>query len=274
MGVNMMMACGVTVACVASLGFSCLYLTGTSTVTMTVMSTVWTVHTATLAVVLTCAAWIMHGEDKRRRRDLTSLQLPLHSPKFAATTTTTSTTGVPAAVTVRGQQTRMMAGFVPNTDYNVTGGLSRSERSSRGAGADERVVELAKPMGIILDEDGDGNCYISEIVPGSNAATSGKVKVGDVVVRCSAVFGNDLWSTRGVGLSRVQSAIKVRAGPTCTLALEDSKTVKAKVKQLFTKEREDEVRRREERKQAREIDMAAEIDEERKKAAKGWFGLF
>lgn len=29
---------------------------------------------------------------------------------------------------------------------------------------------------------------------------------------CSATFGNDMWSTRGVGLSRVLAAIRVRSG--------------------------------------------------------------
>ena len=29
---------------------------------------------------------------------------------------------------------------------------------------------------------------------------------------CSATFGNDMWSTRGVGLTRVLAAIRVRAG--------------------------------------------------------------
>ena len=30
---------------------------------------------------------------------------------------------------------------------------------------------------------------------------------------CSATFGDEMWSCRGVGLTRVLAAIKVRAGP-------------------------------------------------------------
>jgi hypothetical protein len=37
---------------------------------------------------------------------------------------------------------------------------------------------------------------------------------------CSATFGTQMWSTRGVGLTRVMAAIRVRAGNTVSLALE------------------------------------------------------
>ena len=37
---------------------------------------------------------------------------------------------------------------------------------------------------------------------------------------CSATFGDDMWSTRGVGLTRVLAAIRVRAGPTVKLVFE------------------------------------------------------
>jgi len=37
---------------------------------------------------------------------------------------------------------------------------------------------------------------------------------------CSATFGDELWSTRGVGLSRVLNAIKVRSGNTVKLVFE------------------------------------------------------
>jgi hypothetical protein len=39
------------------------------------------------------------------------------------------------------------------------------------------------------------------------------VKEGDIVTMCSATFGDEMWSTRGVGLSRVLAAIRVRSGP-------------------------------------------------------------
>ena len=37
---------------------------------------------------------------------------------------------------------------------------------------------------------------------------------------CSATFGDDMWSTRGVGLTRVLAAIRVRSGATVKLVFE------------------------------------------------------
>mmetsp|Transcript_14171 Transcript_14171/g.19915 ORF Transcript_14171/g.19915 Transcript_14171/m.19915 type:complete len:92 (+) Transcript_14171:654-929(+) len=45
---------------------------------------------------------------------------------------------------------------------------------------------------------------------------------------CSATFGDQMWSTRGVGLTRVLAAIRVRAGPTVKLVFEDAKEGKRK----------------------------------------------
>jgi hypothetical protein len=91
---------------------------------------------------------------------------------------------------------------------------------------------------------------------------------------CSATFGDDMWSCRGVGLARVLAAIRVRAGPTVSLVFESPGGYKNKkadtLKQL----------------QAREAAAAAaqlkkdallkelEQDEVRLKKGKGFFGLF
>ena len=80
--------------------------------------------------------------------------------------------------------------------------------------------ELKRPLGVVLEEDEKGNVYVETVAPLGNAARTGVVKKGDIVVMCSATFGDQLWSTRGCGLPRVLSAIKVRAGPTVTLVLE------------------------------------------------------
>jgi len=45
---------------------------------------------------------------------------------------------------------------------------------------------------------------------------------------CSATFGDDMWSTRGVGLTRVLAAIRVRAGPKVKLAIESPNQYKSK----------------------------------------------
>lgn len=48
----------------------------------------------------------------------------------------------------------------------------------------------------------------------------GLLKKGDIVVMCSATFGNEMWSTRGVGRDRVVKAIAVRSGDV-SLVLEE-----------------------------------------------------
>lgn len=92
--------------------------------------------------------------------------------------------------------------------------LLRFARQSRSAGSDDNVVELMKPLGLVLNQDDDNNVYVETVAPRGNAARTGKVKEGDYVTMCSATFGDQMWSTRGVGLSRVLAAIRVRAGPT------------------------------------------------------------
>jgi len=86
---------------------------------------------------------------------------------------------------------------------------ARANRETRKAGADDRMIELKKPMGLELDEDPDGNVFVKSIEPNGRAEKSGKVFVGDQVMMVSATFGDDLWSCEGVGLTRVLSCIKV-----------------------------------------------------------------
>ena len=82
----------------------------------------------------------------------------------------------------------------------------RWAKQSRTAGADENLVELKRPLGLVLDQDDDGNVFVQTVAPKGNAARTGLVKEGDIVTMCSATFGNDMWSTRGVGLTRVLAA--------------------------------------------------------------------
>jgi hypothetical protein len=68
-----------------------------------------------------------------------------------------------------------------------------------------------------------------------------QIKEGDLVTMCSATFGNDMWSTRGVGLTRVLAAIRVRSGATVKLVFENAKEgrTKAAVTQKQTKAMDD-----------------------------------
>merc|ERR1712176_765189 len=98
--------------------------------------------------------------------------------------------------------------------------LLRYSRAARSAGSEDNVVTLQRPLGLVLNQDNNGNVYVETVAPRGNAARSGKVKEGDIVTMCSATFGNDMWSTRGVGLTRVLAAIRVRAGPYVKLVFE------------------------------------------------------
>ncbi|KAL7557130.1 hypothetical protein ACA910_002414 [Epithemia clementina (nom. ined.)] len=115
----------------------------------------------------------------------------------------------------------------------------RWARQSRSAGAEDTVVELIRPLGLILKEDEYRNVYVETVAPKGNAARTGKVKEGDIVTMCSATFGDEMWSCRGVGLSRVLAAIRVRSGPV-RLVFESpkqyKKTVELTTKQIKAKE--------------------------------------
>ena len=99
---------------------------------------------------------------------------------------------------------------------------ARANREMRRASATDRVVELRKPMGMELDEDKDGNVFVKSIEKGGRADKSGMVFEGDYVTMVSATFGEDLWSCRNVGLTRVLSCIKVRNTKPVKLVLEAS----------------------------------------------------
>jgi len=151
--------------------------------------------------------------------------------------------------------------------------LMRESRSKRQAGVNDRVVELKRPLGIVLDQDESGNVYVQTLAPRGNAARTGLVKEGDVVTMCSATFGDQLWSTRGVGLTRVLAAIKVRAGATVTLVLENSKdtqraaTMSTKAAQAAADARA--------RAQAKRDKLLRELEDDEKRLKKGKFlGLF
>jgi C-terminal processing protease CtpA/Prc len=96
----------------------------------------------------------------------------------------------------------------------------KANRAMRSAGADDRVVELRMPLGMELDEDENGNVFVKSIEKNGRADKSGMVFVGDYVAMASATFGEDMWSCRGVGLSRVLSVIKMRNTKPVRLVLE------------------------------------------------------
>jgi C-terminal processing protease CtpA/Prc len=98
--------------------------------------------------------------------------------------------------------------------------FARANREIRRAGANDRIVELKKPMGMQLDEDKDGNVFVASIEKGGRAERSGVVFVGDYVRMVSATFGEDMWTCRNVGLTRVVSCINMRNTKPVRLVLE------------------------------------------------------
>ena len=151
--------------------------------------------------------------------------------------------------------------------------LLRWARASRSAGADDRVVELKRPLGLILEEDDDGNVYVETVAPRGNAARTGMVKEGDIVTMCSATFGDQMWSTRGVGLTRVLAAIRVRAGPTVKLVFESPNETAKKVKVTSKALKAAEEAR--ERAQSKKDELLAELERDEQRLKKGKFlGLF
>ena len=80
---------------------------------------------------------------------------------------------------------------------------------------------------------------------------------------CSATFGDEMWSTRGVGLARVMAAIRVRAGPTVKLVFENQSQYKKKrqltTQQIQAKEKAQEAA------QAKKDSLLVELEKDEKK---------
>jgi hypothetical protein len=96
-----------------------------------------------------------------------------------------------------------------------------SDRAKRSVNNEERYAIIQKPLGIVLEEAEDGMVCIAKISPNGNAAKSGfDIRVGDIIVAVSATFGDEVWSTRGVGLEMVLKSIKIRSGDFVTIVLE------------------------------------------------------
>ena len=54
--------------------------------------------------------------------------------------------------------------------------LLRFARQSRSAGSEDNVVELMRPLGLVLNQDDSGNVYVETVAPKGNAARTGKVR--------------------------------------------------------------------------------------------------
>jgi len=163
-----------------------------------------------------------------------------------------------------------MAGF--SEDFGWGQDVVRAqERKARFAEEGARVVEVAKPLGLVLEEDRNGDVFVAEVVKGGNGDISG-VLVGDRVAMVSATFGNDMWSTQGAGLSRTMKAIKVRVGNSCKLVLQNKaeKAKADKMTKMSAAKKVEEFKRQ----AAKKNELLAEVEGERKAAIGSGFGLF
>jgi C-terminal processing protease CtpA/Prc len=146
-------------------------------------------------------------------------------------------------------------------------------KASRTADANDNVVELMRPLGLVLKEDEYRNVYVETVAPRGNAARTGQISEGDYIVMCSATFGDDMWSTRGAGLSRVLQAIRVRSGSTVKLVVESRN--QAKTKQAVTLKQ---IQAREEAKQLaqqkKDLLLQELENDEKILNPKKFFGLF
>jgi hypothetical protein len=99
------------------------------------------------------------------------------------------------------------------------------------------------------------------------------VKEGDIVTMCSATFGDQMWSTRGVGLTRVLAAIRVRAGPRVKLVFESQTQYKKKA--ASSSKQQQAMKDAREAAQAKKDSLLSELEQDEKKLKKGKFlGLF
>ena len=90
---------------------------------------------------------------------------------------------------------------------------------------------------------------------------------------CSATFGDDMWSTRGVGLTRVLAAIRVRAGPTVKLVFESANQYEKRAAMSSKQAQAAEEARL--AAQAKKDQLLNELEKDEKRLKKGKFlGLF
>ena len=153
--------------------------------------------------------------------------------------------------------------------------FTRANRAARTAGADERSVELLQPLGLQLDEDKDGNVFVVSMEKNGRAEKSGKVFVGDRIAMASATFGDELWSCRGVGLTRVLSVIKMRNTKPVKLVLEAAnETEEKKRRAIAFAEMSEKEKIAKQKKDDELLNAMTQEDKDLVKKRKGFLGLW
>jgi len=104
--------------------------------------------------------------------------------------------------------------FVPKEDADDV----LSQRT--GDNVDGRVIECDIPLGVEFEEKDNGNIFVKDVDPQSNAYDQG-VRPGAQLVMISATFGEEMWPTRNCGMTQFRTVLASRFGPTIKLALEN-----------------------------------------------------
>ena len=74
--------------------------------------------------------------------------------------------------------------------------LLRWARSARTAGVDDRVVELRRPLGVVLNEDASGNVYVETVAARGNAARTGEVSSTCCMLEVRIIKEIGVWAGR------------------------------------------------------------------------------
>ena len=171
-----------------------------------------------------------------------------------------------------------MINLFGNTDDSAR---QRQDLSLRSAPPGSRVVAFRKEnaatqglqLGLKFRESFGKAVYIDAILPGSQAARlekQGKLRKGDEVVMVSATFGDEMWSSRGIGKQRLEKSIAVRQGQTIKFVLEASDdNSKAKKKALAEKLKKEQAMT-----SRLQAELAKEVDAAKSKPKGKLFGLF
>jgi hypothetical protein len=124
------------------------------------------------------------------------------------------------------RQVNIFEGFsLPDTQGNEPSGESswdgaRSAREADDSGG--RIVECGMPLGVEFEERGKGDIYVKAVDESSDAWSQG-VRPGAQLTFISATFGDEMWNTKGVGMTQFMTVLKSRFGSTISLKLEKEK---------------------------------------------------
>eukprot|EP00246_Nothoceros_aenigmaticus_P000272 TRINITY_DN10417_c0_g1_i2.p1 TRINITY_DN10417_c0_g1~~TRINITY_DN10417_c0_g1_i2.p1 ORF type:complete len:180 (-),score=14.50 TRINITY_DN10417_c0_g1_i2:182-721(-) len=72
-------------------------------------------------------------------------------------------------------------------------------------------LEISKPLGMVLEQDKNGNIVVAGLVADGNAAKSGLVDVGDQLMATSAIVYNDAETYQGVQVRKGMQIVRLNA---------------------------------------------------------------